>query len=255
MFMNGRVENLPSKGRVLELPGEAKPGSWTGEVIDTDSDKGARTGMMRDKFGNLKNVRIMLRHDSAQFLGPLKFTPGDDSLSTLSHSSGSTKRIRGGGYRSKKQTDDLGGLTISFVDPSHIRQRSLVSQCIVAKEASDTFIGSISIASFDGFTSAADACLSARSISGSLLEGCRKNAIDMDVNGLGSISFLEGVLPIPATRKSISDKCHNVGVSFVCKVEMNDAYGLLLAHDDAGRIVAVDGKWRVTESIKDVCLF
>jgi hypothetical protein len=213
--------------------------------------------MMRDKFRNLKNVRILLRHNSAQALGPLEFTPRDDSLSTLSHSGGITKRIRGGGYRPKKQMDDLGGLTISLLDPSHSRQGSLLSQCIVAKEAIEPFIGSISIASFDGFTSSADACLTAHSISRSLLEVCRKNAIDTEAKGSGSSSFLEGVLPIPATRKPISGKGHNVGVAFVCKVEMNDTYGLLLAHDDVGRIVAVDGKRRVpkTYACSIFCVF
>jgi hypothetical protein len=242
IFMNGRVENLPSSGRVLELPGEAKPGSWTGEVVDTKDGRGTRTGMMRDKLGNLKHVRILLRHDSAHALDPLEFTPRDDSLSPLSDSDGSTKRIRGGGFRPKKQTNVLGRLTVSFVDASHTRRNSLISQGIVAKGAIEPFIGSISIASFDGFTSSADACLSAHEISRSLLEGCLKNAIDMEAKGSGSSSFLEDVLPIPATRVSSSDKGHNVGVSFVCKVEMNEAYGLLVAQDDLGRIVAVDGK-------------
>lgn len=242
IFMNGRVENLPSSGRLLELPGDAKPGSWTGEVVDTIDRRGTRTGMIRDKIRNLKFVRILLRHDSAQALGPLNFTPRDDSLSPLFHSGGNIQRIRGGGCRHGKQTDSLGMLTVSLVDPSHSRRNGLISQDIVAKDAIEPFIGSISIASFDGFTSSADACILARKVSSSLLEGCRKHAIDMEKKGLGSSSFLEDVLPIPAYGKPNLGKGHDVGVSFVCKVEMNDTYGLLVAHDDVGRIVAVDGK-------------
>ena len=242
IFMNGRVENLPTSGRLLELPGDAKPGSWTGEVVDTNDRKGTRIGMMRDKVENLKFVRIKLRHDSAYALGPLKFTPRDDSLSPLLHTDDNTQRIRGGGCRHKKQTDGLGRLTVSLVDPSHSRRNSLISQDIVAMDAIEPFIGSISIVSFDGFTSSVDACFSARKISTALLEGCLKNVIDMEKEGSGSYSLLEDVLPIPATGRCNVGKGHYVGVSFVCKVEMNETYGLLVAHDDLGRIVAVDGK-------------
>ena len=35
---------------------------------------------------------------------------------------------------------------------------------------------------------------------------------------------------------------HNVGATFICKIAMDDSYAVLLAHNDDGLIVAVDGK-------------
>ena len=74
VFMNDRVEELPQAGRMLELPGEAKAGTWTAELVNS-KDHPASTlsanGLMRDKIGSLKNIRIQIRHESAKDVASL----------------------------------------------------------------------------------------------------------------------------------------------------------------------------------------
>jgi len=246
VFMNGRVENLPSSGRMLELPGEAKPGKWSAELVDTNGGgRASRKGIMRDKLENLKDVRIQLRHDSVKAMGALELSRSSSSVaSSLSHSSADIEhRIRGGGVSSRERVTGVGGGTVSLIDPSHSRSHDLLSQGVVSRESlfdhPELCVGSISIVGFDGFASSTDARLSAGSKSAVVLESCRKRAIEMEAQGSSSIVSLEDILLIPAD-KAADD--HNLGVSFICKIAVEESYALLLAHDEVGHVVAVDGE-------------
>ena len=141
------------------------------------------------------------------------------------------QRIRGGGE---------GPESVSMIDPSHGRKHTFLAQGIVSRETlEDAFIGSISIVGFDGFTSSAEACLSAEGKSKSLLESCRKQAIAIETQRLDNKSTLEDVLPIPDP-----DSERNVGVSFLCKMSLDDSsYALLDSNDENGQIVAIDGEF------------
>ena len=247
IFMNGRVEMLPSKGRMIELPGEAKHGRWTAELVDAnDRVGGSGKGMMRDILENLKDARIQLRHHSVKAMGPLILSRWSDLVSPLSYSSPQVQRIRGGGESTKKRGTGLTADIVYLIDPSHGRCHDFVSQGVVSKtvilDRLEPFVGSISIAAFDGFTSSADSRLSALQISASLLESCRKRLVAREAEGLDFNHVLEDVMAIPAAGVADPRLDLNVGVSFICKVALGESYGLLVATDEGGHIIAVDGK-------------
>jgi hypothetical protein len=233
VFMNGRVEELPLAGRMLELPGEAKAGTWTAELVNSKAYPASTlsaNGLMRDKIGSLKNIRIQIRHESAKDMASLNLSRHHDNGAN-SPAACLEQRIRGGGE---------GSQSVSMIDPSHGRKDNFLAQGIVSRETLEgAFIGSISIVGFDGFTSSAEARLSAEGKSKSLLESCRKQAIAIESQRLDNKSTLEDVLPIPDP-----DSERNVGVSFLCKMSLDDSsYALLVANDENGQIVAIDGEF------------
>jgi hypothetical protein len=245
--MNGRVEELPQAGRMLELPGEAKAGKWTAELVNSrgyPASNLSANGLMRDKIGSLKNIRIQIRHESAKDVASLTLSRHDNGVN--SPAACLEQRIRGGGE---------GPQSVSMIDPSPGRKHTFLAQGIVSRETlEDAFIGSISIVGFDGFTSSAEACLSAEGKSKSLLESCRKQAIAIETQRLDNKSTLEDVLPIPDP-----DSERNVGVSFLCKMSLDDSsYALLVANDENGQIVAIDGEFSLDfflffESLCSLC--
>ena len=89
---------LPQAGRMLELPGEAKAGTWTAELVNS-KDYPASTlsanGMLRDKIGSLKDIRIQIRHESVKDMASLKLSRHDDGAEFAAACL--EQRIRGGG--------------------------------------------------------------------------------------------------------------------------------------------------------------
>lgn len=202
LFLNGNVESLPHRGRIIELPGEAMPGRWSGELAKvvptatgvTKSPTGF--GLLRDRIEDLEEVRICLRHEERKTLGPLEQTSEGNSAASSS-SDTDVARIRGGNGNTEEK-EDLRlhhDLTVYNFDPSHNRVRSFLVQEILYKDEVNSqtkpFIGSISIVSFDGFTSSSEVAEKADKVSSGFLEGCRNAILQRERDGVAATELLK----------------------------------------------------------------
>jgi hypothetical protein len=206
LFLNGRLDKLPHRGRLLELPGEIVPGNWIGHVVG-----GPVSGLRRESMRNLTELLICFRHERAECLGPL------------------TRRAQSSMI--PPQWNDV-ELSVSAFCPTPNRKSSMVSQGALVDDdphEETALIGSISLAAFEGFSSSSDAIGGACGITEALLKRCQLAADS------GSLQYL---LPIPGTD---GDNDH-IGGSFLCQIRFGEEYHLLIARDGQGRIVGIDGK-------------
>jgi len=206
LFLNGCLEVLPHRGRLLELPGDVMAGKWTGEVMGP-----ARSGLYRDRLANLVDTRLRFRHEEYEVLGPLNLQ--------------SECRIHCDEFQ---PTTDL---LVSLFCPTPNREQSMFSQGVLVHDdpiEGKAFVGSISLAAFEGFSCSSDAVASSRDVAEEILRGCRQNADPL------SMPFL---LPIPGKKTS-----NYVGGSFLCMMRFKEYYHILIASDGLGTIVGVDSK-------------
>jgi len=181
--------------------------------VDTNhKNRPVRLGLLRDR-NDLNGKRILLRHDSAQTVGPLRK-----------------------GF----------GLILTVVDPSMNRLDALTKQGIVEKEdVGDTFIGSLSIVLFDGFTSNAECNTVASNLSKAILSSLRKPGKDENLTqDLIGIPTFHVSHPGKLTPNSKPEDDLTVGFSFLGGFGIEDkAYGVVVARDEtSGKVVALDGK-------------
>ena len=117
--------NVPRRGRLVELPGDAKPGRWDAVLLPTSSPGGPSSSSVGD-------FRISLRHESASSMGPLE-----------------------------REDDGADGVYISAVRPavhrsSHLERQGVISpeEADGAEEDGDTALrlGCLSLAVFAGCT-------------------------------------------------------------------------------------------------------
>ncbi|GAX14643.1 hypothetical protein FisN_6Lh427 [Fistulifera solaris] len=129
-MLEGRTENLPKEGRVLELmPHEAMPGKWT-----LDMQSNVNNHRLDDDFDILRedwsSKRLVVRHASHQHV---------QNISSAS----------------------LDGYSKATVDPSHHRITTLMSQGVYLDDNSVSMVFTLSLIAFDGFSSAHECRLSA----------------------------------------------------------------------------------------------
>lgn len=212
IFLNGRLESLPTKGRLVELlPNEALVGAWTASLVGADGNPTRVSGLLRDSLRDLKGVRLSIRHDD--FLHVRRLT--DKKLMQVPGISGTTHQLH-----------------ISSMDPSIGRSKSFVDQGLGNDNA--PVVASISFAACEGCTSMADANSKlAGDLASELLVATRDATLSND-------GPLTDLLSIPSKRAD--EPPTNSGVSFLCKVTTEDHYRVLVAQDEQGRTVALDGK-------------
>jgi hypothetical protein len=216
IFLRGRVEHLPQKGRILELPGEAKAGAWTADIVNSTS------GILRDKLDALRHLRIRLRHTKYSSVESLQLTPASG---------------RNGVHAAPEN------VTVSSINVAVGRVGSLVTQgaMTIDQDHDHVRIGGISIVAFDGFTSASENRSEAAIVSSQFLEECCKSTVKAaKCKEINYRDVLGDLLPVPSIKEH--DDCDAAGVSFLCQLELSAVYHLLLARDLQGNIVGVDGK-------------
>ena len=210
-----RLDALPFRGRLIEMPGEVMSGEWIG-VVRRDCSSAHNNVLLRDSIADLRGLCIALRHTDATHLGNLH----------------------------KLSSFELAEIhTVSTFDPCLTRAHACKTQGILDEMeivaltgggvgSPMPYIGSVSIALFDGWESHANSIEESRDAAFELLDGCRANAI-RHTTAAGA-----DLLPVPAPgalRGAIS------GVSFPCKLEMKDRYWVTIARDEVtNTVIAVD---------------
>lgn len=225
IFLDGRVESMPCRGRLVELlPNVALPGAWLATIVGADGDATRVSGLVRSSMRDLKGARIVLRHKSFLDLGML-------SEKTSMHlPPGSTSRQ----------------VHVSTIDPSISRRKDFDRQGMIDEDGDPLVVGSIAIAACEqGCTSWSDKNSKlAGELASDLLVASRETLLKESNNGRCRVEDLENLLAIPA-RKSTNKEpvaSTNVGVSFVCKLTAKESYSVMIAQDEEGRTVAVDGE-------------
>ena len=226
VFMDGRVDCLPSKGRLVDLlPNVAHPGPWQATIVDADGNKRHASGLIRGSMQASKCARIVLRHASVRDLGML-------SDNAAIPTPGSTTRQ----------------VHVSSIDPAISRRKDFQSQGVVVNDVDPLVVGSISIVVCEGCSSWSEANSErAGELASGFLFACKDKASELSVNGMCRIADVENLLPIPDMEGIPEERgvSANVGVSYLCKLTSKDAYRVLVGQDNKGRTVAVDGKfWR-----------
>lgn len=130
IILEGRSENLPKDGRLLELmPLEAMPGKWT---LDLKSTTG--NDLLHDDYDLLREdwstKRLVVRHESHQHV-------------------------------QNNTPTSWNGYSKATVDPSNHRVGSMMSQGILLNEESISIVFAVSLIAFEGFFSAHECRLSA----------------------------------------------------------------------------------------------
>mmetsp|Transcript_20946 Transcript_20946/g.31578 ORF Transcript_20946/g.31578 Transcript_20946/m.31578 type:complete len:778 (-) Transcript_20946:330-2663(-) len=218
VFLDQRVDNLPTRGRLLELTSSfALAGRWRAKLETNVS------GFLRD----LEEHQVMLRHERYFKLGSLS-----DIVTNAS-----------------KSVEE--GLHVSKVDPSHNRACDFIRQGIIAPENIQfSKIGSISLAVCEGCTSSSDAnSASAGKLAAKLLRAAKGNV--RSEKGFCSVNDLENLIAIPdpdmirteaydsATR---TDKTVGVSLTYHCNVQ--ESYQVLIGQDEQNDVVAVDSEFQ-----------
>jgi hypothetical protein len=221
IFLDGRVESMPCKGRLIELlPNTALSGPWFATTISADGHETRCSGFIRNSIQDLRGIRIILRHASFSSLGLLSH----ETSMTLDSGSSSHQ------------------IHVSRIDPSISRRANFHSQGVINNDDDPLVVGSISIAACEGCTSWSDANSAiAGRLASDLLVASGKRMLEWSDNGMCCSEDFENLLPIPG-RTSTEKGPKNIGVSFLCKLTSKESYSVLVGQDEEGRVVAVDGE-------------
>ena len=142
-LLEGRPDNLPTEGRVLELmPLEAMPGKWTLDLKSTNDNN----DRLDDDYDLLRedwsNKRLIVRHEGHQQV------------------------------QSNAPTS-CEGYSKATVDPSHQRVDNMMSQGIFLDEDPISIVAALSLIAFEGFSSAHECRLSALPVASKTLQSLR----------------------------------------------------------------------------------
>eukprot|EP00978_Attheya_sp_CCMP212_P002378 scaffold4884_cov50-Attheya_sp.AAC.4 len=219
-------DNLPHRGRILELPGPLQSGAWRTQVVFQGPASGhlkrrhlmslnpqVQEGIIQD----LQGIRIALRHKSVEHICDLNELKNSDET------------------------------TISMVDPNHNRVISFINQGILFESelstpTYDPFIQSITLALFAGFKSSSEARHNADDVSSEILS---RIATNTETPGI-SPRTAKRLIPVPG-------KCpkSNSGVSLLCRLKFADSYWLIIAQDSSGYICGIDVVFRKEDCLLD----
>ena len=129
----------------------------------------------------------------------------------------------------------FGHLTISALHPSFHRSSLVKHQQIVdLRKSKDSFVGSISVVSFEGFTSGYDQACGSKEISGDLLK-----RVEEKKQQHGRYPYLLGIHSSTSNNRTI-------GVSAMCGFSLDQHYTVLIAQDatlEERPVVAMDSKY------------
>jgi hypothetical protein len=219
--------NIPHRGRILELPGSVMPGKWEALILNDDISSDDNNPTL-DCNGSLhSNIRLSLRHVSSM--------PSSSSLEKY--------------YRNNNETTaaPTSGIHVSLISPADTRIDSFIKQGIFTEDeldfciedecnmASDStlFLGCLSLVLFDGFSSVSELIADAKDCTDAILSKCTLS----DDNKPGDRHTLLSIVD----RGKTTNETETMGILFPCKIEFDNEYSLLIAHDDMDRIVAIDG--------------
>jgi hypothetical protein len=214
-MLEGRTENLPKEGRVLELmPLEAMPGKWT---LDMQSD--VDTHRLDDDYDLLRedwsSKRLVVRHSSHQ-----------DEQNILSAS--------------------FSGYSKATVDPSHHRITSLMSQGVFLDDDSVSMVFTLSLIAFDGFSSAHECRLSALPVACKTLESLDwKNGLPPKVVSIPQLETeMEGAFASQAYKLGIAGGIGLLGCFVDDIANASIDYRIdVFCHDASNQVVGLDGKY------------
>lgn len=212
--LSGR-QAIPRLGRMMELPSSAMLGTWTAHLMDTQDSSCSDVSN-----ATLTGSRLSLRHESYSGIGGLQ-------PSITSSQSSST----GAPPPPPPPQDTSNNLTVSCIHPSHNRIPSMQCQGILNTHIhTHSFLGSLSLIAFDGFTSTSDMNTRAQEVS-RVLERAK---VPTDYNSK------------PHKQSSLLLKIPNFGVSMLCSLPFDSNYILWIGQDPNladNAIVAVDGMY------------
>lgn len=229
--------NIPHRGRLLELPGSVMSGKWEALILnDVSSSDNPKLDYGEFHSNNIVNVngsslsiRLSLRHVSSM--------PSSSPLEKY--------------YNMKNnETSAPNNRThVSLIIPADTRIDSFMKQGVFTDDeldfciedehrmASDSslFVGCLSLVLFDGFSSVSELFADAKDVADELLSKC---TLPDNVKKSGERHSLLTVVD----RVEDTKETETMGILFPCKIEFDNEYCLLIAHDDMDRIVAIDGK-------------
>jgi hypothetical protein len=218
-MLEGRTENLPKEGRVLELmPLEAMSGNWTLEMQST-----ANNHRREDDYDLLRedwsNKRLVVRHTSHQHV---------QNTSSAS----------------------LNGYSIATVDPSHYRISSLMSQGVFVDDDSISMVFMLSLIAFDGFSSTHECRVSALPVACKTLESLNwKNGLPPKMIPIPQLETeIEGAFASQAYKIGTAGGIGLLGcfVDDIAKA-MTDYRIDVLCHDASNQVVGMNGKYHACE--------
>jgi hypothetical protein len=232
LLLEGRSDLLPSTGRVLELlPVESKAGRWIAQIKSN-----RRLGVQRDRPQDWSDKRLVLRHE-------------DHSA----HAFLSTKGRSPEGY------------STTVIDPSPQRLMAMHEQDVDLSHPS--FVASLAIVAFDGFSNSSESRHNALEIASAVLKSCRENPCwdwigqRCQEKGLRTVAArVPDLIPVPPFRAILEDHLDPQaaqtiqgagGVSLLgClvddllqKTSAVDYRIILLRHELSDRVVGVDGMY------------
>lgn len=187
----GKKDEIPHRGRLIELPGELMPGDWKAQVLFDGSD-------------DSMNQRISLRHEGANNSSLEAYLRQIDSA-PLSVINPIKNRVR------------------CFIDQGILDDDEIYDEKAgEEKVLGSAFIGCISLVWFDGFTSASEAVHSANDVSEELLKSCVPSIRGASEKGLYKI-IREQV------GKDKEESLR--GILFKTKLDFDDEYTILVSHN------------------------
>jgi hypothetical protein len=133
-------DDIPHRGRLLELPGEIMPGAWKAQLL-------------HDNIDGIQSIRISLRHCTAMY----------SSLLDQLHRNDGNIFIMNPSKNRVKSFIDQGVLTDDEIEDDEEGDERVVGP----------FLGCIALVWFDGFTSASEAVSKADEVSEQILGLCQ----------------------------------------------------------------------------------
>lgn len=209
---------------MLELPGSVMSGQWEAlilnDVLSSDNPK-------LDYEVLHSNIRLSLRHVSS--------IPSSSPLEKY--------------YMDNETSAHNTGTHVSLISPADTRIDSFMKQGVFTDDeldfciedehrmASDSslFVGCLSLVLFNGFSSVSELISNAKDVADELLSKCT-----LPDNDKKSAKW--HTLQTVVDRVEDTKETETMGILFPCKIEFDDEYCLLIAHDEMDRIVAIDGK-------------
>lgn len=203
---------FPQFGRACELPHLVQHGSWSAALHEKNGNP-VRLGPFHGTDKDLRGLHIVLRHQSASDVGPLR-----------------TKR--------KTQNYKGGTISVSLLDPSIGREDFITHHASVNEIDHSTafFVGSLSIVAHDGFITSSDEVEEAPKLVKDVIAATKLEL----ATSLKQASLPDLVsLSLPAMKTG--------GISFIrpipC-VHSSTAYHIVIAQDEqTEKIVGIDGRY------------
>lgn len=210
----------PRIGRMMEFPSEAQSGTWTCRLpLDEHGGTGGgeKAPVPSADSVSLQGCRLMLRHKSHLFAGPLQRQMSDN----IARINKDADEI------CKTHKEDSDRLSVSSMHP--VLSRRSVVECqgtIALDQYPQSFIGSLSFVGYEGFTSTSDMHCHAADVTTGILD-CVQRGPDRLLGIHGDID---------ATLIS--------GVSTMCCLHIDSDYQIWIGQDSGlpnNPIVAIDG--------------